>query len=449
MELFGTAGIRGPVEEVTPELALSVGRAAGIDRGPFVVGHDGRETGAALAAAVTAGLESAGADVERIGTVPTPALAFASRGRRGVALTASHNPPPDNGLKLFVDGQEYDRAAERRIEDRVASGAGQVPWDEWGEETSADVLPAYREAVTAFAAGHGAAGDLTVAVDCGNGMAGLATPQVLATLGVDVRALNANVDGYFPARESKPTPESLADLRAFVADGEAELGFGHDGDADRIVVVDGSGEVVHEDTVVAILAEHYTQTSEVADPVVVTTPNASGRIDERVRAAGGRVERVRLGALHEGIAAVREAGTPGTRVVFAAEPWKHVHTTFGDWIDGVASAGVFARLAAAEGLSALREPVTERPYRKESVPCPDERKAAAMDRIEAALPEAFPGGSVETEYGVRVELPDGDWTLVRPSGTEPYVRIYAESDDVDALVDEVVRVVSQAVESVS
>jgi phosphomannomutase len=447
--LFGTAGIRGPVEEVTPALALSVGRAAGTDGEAFVVGRDGRETGAALVAALAAGLESAGADVERAGMAPTPALAFASQGRHGAVVTASHNPPQDNGIKLFADGREYDRAAERAVERRVDADRGQVEWDGWGRETRADPLAAYREAVAGFAGGHGGDPDgLTVAVDCGNGMAGLATPQVLTTLGADVRALNANVDGHFSARPSKPTPETLSDLRAFVADGGADLGIGHDGDADRVVVVDASGAVIHEDTVVAILAEHYTRESDAADPVVVTTPNASGRVDERVRAAGGRIERVRLGALHEGIAAAREAGDTDTRVVFAAEPWKHVHTAFGGWIDGVASAGVFTRLAAKEGLAALCEPVTERPYRKESVRCPDDRKDAVMDRLETTLPGLFPDGTVETEYGVRIELPGGAWTLVRPSGTEPYVRVYAESNEVDALVEEVADAVARAVESV-
>src|SRR6056297_784262 len=123
MELFGTAGIRGGVDErVTPELALSVGRAAGQDGSEFVVGHDGRVTSPALADAVVSGLESAGAQVVRVGQVPTPALAYASAGRRGVMVTASHNPPTDNGLKLFADGQEYDDEAESIVERRVEEG---------------------------------------------------------------------------------------------------------------------------------------------------------------------------------------------------------------------------------------------------------------------------------------------------------------------------------------
>jgi phosphomannomutase len=456
MELFGTAGIRGDVRDrVTTDLALRVGRAVGAhareagDRA-FVVGRDGRTTGAGLAAAVEAGLTAAGASVERIGQVPTPALAYASRGRRGVMLTASHNPPTDNGIKLFVDGQEYGETAERAIEDRVAAEPGHADWDEWGTHSEADPLPAYRESVVDYAEQFGTRPDetdpLTVAVDCGNGVAALATPQVLREVGARVVTLNATVDGHFPGRESKPTAETLTDLRRFVADDGADLGIGHDGDADRIVIVDGDGEVVHEDTVLAILAEAYVRAQELADPVVVTTPNASGRIDERVAAAGGRVERVALGYLHDGIADARAAGGD---VAFAAEPWKHVHTAFGDWIDGVTSAAVLTRLVAADGLAPLREPVTERPYRKESVDCPDDAKPAAMERLATTLPETFPETTAATEYGVRLTFPDDAWVLVRPSGTEPYVRLYAESDDVDAVIETAAETVRAAVADVT
>jgi phosphomannomutase len=454
MTLFGTAGIRGPVATtVTPALALRVGQAAGVDGASFVVGRDGRETGAALAAAVEAGLESAGADVERVAEVPTPALAFASRGRRGVMVTASHNPPADNGIKLFVDGEEYDRDAEERVAARVEDDLDLASWDAFGAGRDGSVLASYRAAVVDFVRESVAGGavdplaGVTVAVDCGNGMASVATPQVLGSLGADVRATNANVDGHFTARPSKPTAETLTEFGAFVADGDVDMALAHDGDADRIVVLTPDGDVVHEDTVLAMLAEHYVSASAAPDPVVVTTPNASGRIDERVSAAGGRTERVRLGALHEGIARERAAGGADTKVAFAAEPWKHVHTAFGGWIDGVASAGVLSALVATEGgLGALRAPITERPYRKESVSCPDDAKGAAMDALGAALPAAFPEGDVNTDYGVRVDRPDGSWVLVRPSGTEPYVRVYAEADDVNALVASARDVVDAAIE---
>ena len=181
MSLFGTAGIRGPtVSRVTPELALAVGRAVGTDaramddgQPTVVVARDGRETGPALAAALEAGLGSAGMAVRRAGVLPTPALAFASRGRRGVMVTASHNPPADNGLKLFHDGQEYGDDAEARIESRIEDEPEPTAWNEWGAVERTDPLTGYRAAVAAYAREHGSALDgFSIVVDCGNGMAG-------------------------------------------------------------------------------------------------------------------------------------------------------------------------------------------------------------------------------------------------------------------------------------
>jgi phosphomannomutase len=467
MDLFGTAGVRGDVvERVTPELALAVGRAVGLEaaartgaeRPTFVLGRDGRTTGPGLAAAVEAGLTSAGASVTRIGVVPTPTVAFASRGRHGVMLTASHNPPTDNGIKCFADGVEYDHEMEAGVERRVEADPAPVAWDRWGETDRADPLPAYRRAVAEYAASHGAPADgLRVVVDCGNGVGAVATPEVLSDLDVDVVTLNATVDGHFPGRPSKPTPESLADLRAVVADDDdAAFGVGHDGDADRLAVVDASGEVIHEDTITAILAGYVVANTDAADPVVVTTPNSSGRIDERVEAADGRVERVSLGSLHEGIRDVRAAGGD---VVYAAEPWKHLHPELGGWIDGVASVALLARVVAeaaeatgegagGAGLDRLREPVTERPYVKTNVDCPEATKPDAMADLATDLPDAFPEAAAEVDAadGVRLDFGDGSWLLVRPSGTEPYIRLYAESDDVDALLEEATPIVEAAVD---
>ncbi len=450
MELFGTAGIRGPVRsEVTPSLAVRLGRVTAEDGSEFVVGRDGRETGQALAAALEAGIQSGGADVVRLGEIPTPALAYASRGRRGIMVTASHNPPADNGFKFFVDGTEYRREAEQRLEARIESGCDPIEWDQWGSRRRDDVLDAYREAAIEYVRSEvGNCDGLRVAVDCGNGTASLATPQVLRELKAKVTTLNASVDGHFPGRDSKPTAESLADLRSFVADGPFDLGLGHDGDGDRIVVIDSDGSVVHEDTVLAIVARHYTETSGELDPVVVTTPNASGRIDEQVELAGGRTERVHLGGLHEGIAAVEsEQPDPDEpAVVFAAEPWKHLHTGFGPWIDATVSAGIISALVAERGVNALRRNIRERPYRKVSVGCPDDAKAQVMSALETRLPETFPETDVDTEYGVRLTFPDSSWALVRPSGTEPYIRIYAESDDVEELLGHARKTVEESID---
>lgn len=452
MELFGTTGIRGSVtEKVTPELALRVGRAAGRHGEEFVIGRDGRETGPAIAAAMEAGLESAGADVVRVGMVPTPALSFATVNRHSVMITASHNPPTDNGIKFFADRQEYTTADERRVEATFEDDPGPASWDEWGEKRREEILPAYRDAIVEYASQFGESlDDLTVAVDCGNGVSALGTPPILRRLGSNVHTLHANIDGHFPGRRNKPTPESLAGLKQYVAERpEIDLGVGHDGDADRIVVVDADGEIVHEDTILAVMAEHYTAASDVEDPVVVTTPNVSGRVDERVEAAGGRVERTALGTLHEGIADVHEAGGPETEVVFAGEPWKCIHPHLGIWTDGIATAAVLSRLVADVGLASLTDPVVERPLVKDPVHCPEEEKTDVMRELETVLPEQYPEAAVSLEYGVRIELEDGSWFLVRPSGTEPYIRVYVESDDVDSLIGDVTDTVERVVSNVA
>ena len=366
-------------------------------------------------------------------------------------VTASHNPPRDNGFKLFRDGMEIDRPTEAAIERGIEKPGDPVDWRRWTSSERIDVLDAYRRTVVDYARGWGAPlAGLPIALDCGTGVASLVAPQVLADLEATPVALNATVDGHFPARESKPTEAALEVFRRFVAAGPSRAGIAHDGDADRIVVVDGDGEVVHEDTVLAILAHHFVARSGADDPVVVTTPNASARIDDRVTAAGGRVERVGLGRLHEGIERVRADGGTGTVVAFAAEPWKHVHPALGGWIDGVASAAVIARLiAAAGGLGPLREPIDERPYRKLDVDCPEDRKAAAMVEVEAVLSREFAGADVGTEGGVRIDLDDGSWLLVRPSGTEPVIRIYVEAEAVDRLAEAVRSAVREAVSRAS
>ena len=450
MVSFGTAGIRGDVASyLPPETVVQIGRAISPLGPEVVVGRDARESGEALVDAIASGLCSGGSDVVRIGQVPTPALAYASRERIGVMITASHNPPSDNGVKVFQDGSEIDRDVERAIEGRCSKEYAPADWDSWGGAREDDVLEEYTTAVCEYVETIGEPPqDLTIAIDCGNGVGALATPSVLHDIGVETRTVNGRLDGRFPARESAPTPEALDEFRSYVGDGPYDLGFAHDGDADRLVVIDERGDLVHEDTVLAILAHAYVSTSGCADPVVLTTPNASTRIDERVAAAGGSVERTALGTLHEGIASIEDSVTsPQRRVVFAAEPWKHIHPDFGPWIDGVASAGVFVRLIAEAGsLDRLREPVTERPYRKESLPCPPHAAQDVLDTLETELPTQFPGASVTTTHGIRVSFPDGGWILVRPSGTEPKIRMYAEDPDVDTLLGDVREIVEVAID---
>ena len=442
MVLFGTSGIRGGVQgKLRPETVVSVARAVATDSESVVIGRDSRTSSDALYYAAAAGAAIGGARVDAIGLVPTSALAFASRGRIGIMVTASHNPPTDNGLKMFEDGWEFDRASERQVEARIATENPPESWERWGTLQHVPGIDDYLRAVTAYLEETvPSIGGLHVAVDCGSGTAIRATPAVLRNIGGKVTTVNGTPDGHFPARSSEPSTESLTTFRHYVNTSETELGLAHDGDADRIVVIDSDGQVVHEDTVTAVLGQFYVERSDLDDPIVVATPNASSRIDALVEQAGGTVNRAPLGRLNEGI------HDAGGSAVLAAEPWKHVHPAFGPWIDGIVSAGVVVGLVAQCGdVASLVANVDEIPYLKASLDCPSGSKAAVMDTVERRISETFPDATIETRMGIRVNMADGDWLLVRPSGTEAKIRLYVESAYAEQRLEKLKALVTAAI----
>lgn len=457
--VFGTSGIRGSFDRVSPALALRFGAALATRADRVVVARDGRLSGPALERALVAGLASGAADVERVGRLPTHALAWASRDRdaHGVMVTASHNPPEDNGLKLFgPHGREARPAVEAAVEDAM-DDAPTAAATAWGaiDERAADrsYLDAAVRHVAAAGGGGAGGGDhgandgradetgevadgLSVAVDCANGVGAVTTPPVLRRLGAHVVTVNAQIDGTFPGRDSKPTPESLAGFRELVAD-RFDVGIAHDGDADRTVVVAPDGALVPEDGVLAVLARDAVAGSDADEPLVLTTPNASSAVDDAVEDAGGRIERVRLGGLPEAMAGADD-------LAFAAEPWKHVFPRFGPWVDGtITAARVVALAAAAGGADALFADVMDVSVDKRTVSCPDDAKAEAMARVEDEL-LARHDVAIDRTDGLRFDFADGRWLLVRPSGTEPLIRVYGEGDA--ALVDEAMAIVEDAVE---
>lgn len=443
MGRFGTAGIRGSVKtNVTPELAVSVGRALGNEVGNIVVGRDGRTTGEALLQSAVAGALSSGATVDRIGIVPTSALAFESKGCAGIMITASHNPPNDNGLKLFIDGQELTADQETTIEAAIEQPEPAVDWNEWGNTIGSNSVDRYLDTVEQYVTDFtdSPMPGCSIAIDCGNGTGGRVTPKLLTRLGCDVHVLNGRVDGHFPARASKPQEKTLGDLQNYVRASEAICGFAHDGDADRIVVLDSDGQIVHEDTVLAILAHEYVRQSDVSDPIVLTTINASSRIDNHVDRVGGRIVRTRLGGLHDEIHHRIRTNADGI-VVFAAEPWKHMHPALGRWIDGIVSAGLLASLIAeAGGVRPLTAPIQELPYRKTSIPCDTSVHNDLFADLSQLLPESYPGAAIDTSIGIRMSWDEG-WALVRPSGTEPKIRLYIEHPRADELESDLLQTI--------
>ena len=418
--MFGTSGIRGTVgEEVTAELALAIGRAVaseGSER--VVVGRDARESGAVLTDAVTAGLRECGADVLEAGVAPTPTIARAvprTNADAGIVVTASHNPAPDNGLKLWsASGKAFDPEQLDAIAARVEDEEYDLrPWDGHG---SLEPLP---DATDRHAAALVEAVSIdeppSVAVDVGNGT-GAITARVLSELGCDVVTLNGQRDGRFPGRPSEPTRETLGDLSALVEATDAAVGIAHDGDADRMLAVDETGTFVPKDILLALFArEAATDGDVIAAPI-----DTSMAVDDALATVGASVSRTRVG---DGFVADR-ATQPD--VVFGGEP-------SGAWIwpdetlcpDGPLAACKLVELVTGHGpLSDLVAGIETYPIRRTSVKLED--KEAVMNRVRERVRERY--DDIETLDGVYVDVGDG-WFLLRPSGTEPVIRLTAEARD--------------------
>jgi phosphoglucosamine mutase len=417
--MFGTSGIRGPVgEDVTAELALSVGRALGVDTTRAVVGRDPRDSGRFLADAVSVGLRECGTDVVRLGLAATPTIArsIAPQGAdAGVAVTASHNPPADNGLKLWQpSGQAFDERRRETIAERVREGAfDPAPWDGSGTESRWENAREQHVRAIVDAVGHDTLEGLSIAVDLGNGAGGVSV-DALTQLGASVETLNAQPDGAFPGRPSEPTAENCETLCNLVTAGGFDLGIAHDGDADRMVAVTEQGGWVSGDVLLALFARRAVSEGEqVAVPV-----DTSLAVADAVTAEGGSVVRTRVGDVYVAERA-SEAG-----VAFGGEP-------SGAWIwpeetlcpDGPLAAAKLAALVAERGpLSGLVESVETYPIRRTSVEV--EEKGAVMERVSDRVREGY--DDVTTLDGVRADLGDA-WFLVRASGTQPLIRVTAEA----------------------
>ena len=412
MRLFGSSGIRGIANvDVTPDLAMAVGRVLGSSYGDVIVGRDPRLTGEMLASALTAGVLASGADATDAGMVSTPTLARAARDHKcGAVVTASHNPAPYNGIKLWnPDGVAFDEAQQEEVEAALENrDFRHASWDRVGtERVATDLVARHKEAVLS-AVGRA---DRKVVVDCGSGATSTITPFVLREMGCRVIALNAQPDGHFPGRDPEPTEENLEVLLHTVRATHADLGIAHDGDGDRMVAVDERGAFVGGDALLAVFARREVKRS------VVVPVDTSMAIEEML--PGAKVIRTRVGDVYVAQEVRRH------RADFGGEP-------SGTWIfprvtlcpDGVYAAAHLVDLVTETPLSQLVAGVPRYPILRGAVPFPARERAAVTARLDAAF-AAF-GGQVETVDGWRVAFEDG-WFLVRLSGTEPKVRITAEA----------------------
>jgi phosphoglucosamine mutase len=411
MGLFGSSGIRGKVfEGMTPELALKVGLAVGAARKRVIIGRDTRTSGPMLENAVISGLLSAGAQVRTCGIVTTPTLAYNARDFDcGVVVTASHNPGEYNGIKLWnPDGMAFSVKQQEDVERRVAGEPARGPWRD--SPSPSDHPGAVERHMKAILVDALQVKGTKVVIDSGNGPGATITPEMLRRMGASVVTLNAQLDGTFPARDPEPTPENLKDLSATVTSSGAALGIAHDGDADRMVAVDETGHVLGGDLTLALFAR------SMGARTIVVPIDTSMAVDSFLK--GVKVIKGRVG--DQFISEDVKAHTAG----FGGEP-------SGAWIfprvslcpDGPHAAKRMVEIVTREGaLSKVTAEFPSLPIKRHAVKVAEGDKAKTMRQVKEFASRLGRTNSID---GVRVDLEDG-WLLIRPSGTEPKIRITAE-----------------------
>ncbi|WP_328606227.1 phosphoglucosamine mutase [Amycolatopsis sp. NBC_00345] len=440
--LFGTDGVRGLANaELTPELALSLAASAArvlaahdrSHRPIAVVGRDPRASGEMLEAAVVAGLASAGADVLRLGVLPTPAVAHlvsALDADLGVMISASHNPMPDNGIKLFAAGghklpdgieDEIEAGLSAEVVRPTGSGVGRV-------SDVSDALDRYVEHLLS-ATPHPLAG-LKLVVDCANGASSVAAPEAYRRAGAEVVALHAEPDGININEHCGSNHPDL--LRAAVVEHGADLGIAHDGDADRCVAVDAAGELVDGDQIMAVLALALAEEGVLVKDTLVATVMSNLGLHLAMKANGIKVVTTAVGDRYV-LEELRASG-----LALGGEQSGHVvlpaHATTGDGL--LTALRLMARMAATgKPLAELAAVMNRLPQVLVNVPVADKAAVAASTEVRDAV------GEVEAELGEEGRV------LLRPSGTEQLVRVMVEAPSpatAQAAADRLAGVVSAA-----
>ena len=420
-KLFGTSGIRGKItSEVTCELALNVGKSLATyigNEGNVVLGYDTRTTNKMLDQAISAGLLESGVNVIKIGMVPTPLVGYATEkldADAGIMITASHNPSQYNGIKLWNNnGMAYTPSQESEIEKIYNNKSYKsVNWDKVGSIIVDDEIKS--EYVDDLLNLVDIKQGLKVVIDCASGAGSEISPLVFRKAGCEVTTLNSQPDGFFPGRNPEPNAENLQDLMKTVKAVGADLGIAHDGDADRMITVDEKGNISPFDSLLALISKEF-------EGDIVTTVDAGLCMDESVE---GNVIRTPVGDVNIAEVIMEKNAS------FGGEPsgtW--LHPDFSMCPDGILSGLRITELISKKGkLSELLAQIPSYPNIREKIICSKEAKISVMKDMEDLLKDAFNDiRDINSIDGVRLTFEDDSWVLIRPSGTEDYIRITLES----------------------
>jgi phosphomannomutase/phosphoglucomutase len=426
--LFGTNGIRGLVnKELTSEIAVKIGCAIGtfFKHGSLIIGYDARTSGPMLGKAVIAGLTATGCDVLLAGMTPTPALQYAVKHHKadgGVIITASHNPPEYNGIKvLWNDGVEISREQEIAIENIHFNEEVKLSkWNEIGETHDLpSVIDEYIEAIEKHV-------DIKtisqkryhVVVDAGNSVGALVAPHLLRELGCKVTTINANIDGTFPGRPPEPRPENLRDLALTVKAVNADLGVAYDGDADRSIFVDEEGQIHMGDKSFGVVEKYFLKDNP--NEQIVTPVSSSTLVKDIADAYKGKIVWTKVGSVTVAQTMKKlkaKMGGEENGGIFYG-PHQPVR-------DGPMSTALILEIMAKthKKLSKLVQELPEYFIEKSKVECKEELKEKVLEKLISQVK----GLNINTIDGVKIWFEDKRSILIRPSGTEPIYRLYAEA----------------------
>ncbi len=441
MTIFKAYDIRGTVpDQLNAELAHGIGRSAARFLGAreIVVGRDARSHSPELAEALTRGIRDEGVDVVDLGLVTTPMLYFAVDrlgAGAGIMLTASHNPGQYNGMKVCREHAipVGEASGLREIEAGLASLESAEPAAERGGVRELELVAEYVEHVLKVAPGRP---ELKVAIDCGNGMASVGLEPLLEKLPLEVERLYFEPDGTFPNHEADPLKlENLADLQAAVKRTGADFGVAFDGDGDRVVFVDENGEPVASDLMTAVLARY--QLEREPGGLVLYDLRSSRAVAEEVERAGGRSDICRVG--HSFVKAqMRETGA-----LFAGELSGHLYFRFSETL--VADDAIAGFVALLDVLAREGKPLSRiiAPLRRYAASGEINNRVGDVDRVLGAIEEEHRDAPVVSKLDGLLVRYDDWWFNLRPSNTEPVLRLNLEADTPERMAEERDRVLAR------
>ncbi len=444
-KFFGTNGIRGVFSEdftleFVHDMTLAIGTYFG--RGPILIGFDGRDSSPVICKVVSSALNSIGIDCNVAGLVPTPCLEFAVKTlgySGGIMITASHNPPQYNGIKPAAkDGVEISREDELVIEDIYLQKSWIINPENYGltgkEERAIETY--LKGIVSQVDSKLIESKNFKVVLDLGNGVQAVSAPDFCKMMQCKTFLVNQNIDGTFPGRGSEPTPQNLSELSKIVIKNNADVGIAFDGDGDRSIFCDNNGNILSGDKSALALTQHILKKNP--NSLIVTCLNSGSNIEVLADKFNSKVIRTKVGSVEVSRKMVSTDALIGFEENGGFMYGKHNQVRDGC----MALALMLDLLATGKSLSDEIASLPPSFTTKDKVSCSPEN----VSKLISSLKEEFPDS--DTTDGIKITIDSKNWVMIRPSGTEPIVRVYAEAESqekLDALMSEYLKKVKSII----